>query len=307
MGGYRPPFGDYVEVPPLRGVAVARTVVLVGKMGNGKSATANSLVGRQVFDSMPSLGAVTSSCKVESTDLGDGRIINVVDTPGLFDSSVEPKVMANEIAQCISLARDGIHAVLLVLSLRNRFSEEEALAFESISQISGGKICDYMIIVFTNGDLLTRTKLTLGTFLARNCPKQLMNTIAMCGNRVALFDNLSEDEGKIFAQREELLSLVEDFVEENGGRPYTNQLFDELNKVGMETTDEAVEIGFASKSLALYEEKFEHLIQMVELRLRECILRLEKQLAEERRGLLGRRQRRRHWWRRLEQETRCSI
>ncbi|KAG6390242.1 hypothetical protein SASPL_147974 [Salvia splendens] len=278
MGGYRPPFADCVEVPPL----IARTVVLVGKMGNGKSATANRLIGRQVFESMPSLGAVTSSCKLETTDLGEGRILNVVDTPGLFDSSVEPKVMANEIAQCINLAKDGIHAVLLVLSLRNRFSEEEALAFDSICKIFGGKIQDYMIIVFTNGDILRSKNLTLDAFLACNCPEQLKNTIAICGNRVALFDNVSGDEGKIFAQREELLSLVEDVVEENGGKPYTNELFDELTKGGMDTTEQAMEFGFASKSVSLYEAKFERLIQMVEMRLRECILRLEKQLAEER-------------------------
>ncbi|KAG6388882.1 hypothetical protein SASPL_150318 [Salvia splendens] len=238
MGGYRPPFGDYVEVPSL-----SRTVVLVGKMGNGKSATANRLIGRQVFDSMPSSGAVTSSCKLETTDLGDSRILNVVDTSGLFDSSVEPKVMANEIAQCIKLAKDGIHAVPIVEK---------------------------------------PTNLTLDAFLARNCPKQLMKTIAMCGNRVALFDNVSGDEDKIFAHREELLSLVEDVVEENGGKPYSNELFDELTKGGIDTIEQATEFGFAIKSLSVYEEKFERLIQMVETRLRECILRLEKQLAEER-------------------------
>lgn len=42
----------------------------------------------------------------------------------------------------------------------------------------------------------------------------MQKTIAMCGNRVALFDNVSEDEGEGFAQREELLCLVEDVVEE---------------------------------------------------------------------------------------------
>ena len=56
----------------------------------------------------------------------------------------------------------------------------------------------------------------------------MQNTTAMCGNRIALFDNVSEDEGEVFAQSEELPSLVEDVVEENGGKPCTNELFDEL-------------------------------------------------------------------------------
>ncbi len=51
---------------------------------------------------------------------------------GLFDFSAESDFVGREIVKCIDLAKDGIHAVLIVYSVRTRFSQEEGAALRSL-------------------------------------------------------------------------------------------------------------------------------------------------------------------------------
>lgn len=63
-------------------IPTATTLVLVGRTGNGKSATGNSILGNRVFKSRSSSSAITSTCELQKTTRPDGRELRVVDTPG---------------------------------------------------------------------------------------------------------------------------------------------------------------------------------------------------------------------------------
>lgn len=92
---------------------------------------------------------------------------------GLFDISAGLDFVGKEIVKCIDLAKDGIHAILVVFSVRTRFSEEEESALRSLRTLFGSKIINYMIVVFTGGDELEENEETLEDYLGRECPQPL--------------------------------------------------------------------------------------------------------------------------------------
>lgn len=271
----------------------ARTVVLVGRTGNGKSATGNSILGKKVFKSRASSSGVTSSCEMQTAELSDGQIVNVIDTPGLFEVSAGSEFIGKEIVKCIDFAKDGIHAILVVLSVRSRFSEEEENALRSLQTLFGSKIVDYMIVVFTGGDELEDDEDTLDDYLGRECPESLKQILSLCGNRCVLFDNKTKDEKKRSGQVQQLLSFVNMIVSQNGGQPYTDELFAKLKKGAMKLHREQRKVdsleGYSEGQISelkkhmqqTYEEQLKHITEMIESKLKEATTRLEKQLAEE--------------------------
>lgn len=59
-----------------------QTLVLVGCIGNGKSATGNSILQKEAFVAKLNSTRVTRTCELHTTVLEDGQILNIIDTPG---------------------------------------------------------------------------------------------------------------------------------------------------------------------------------------------------------------------------------
>ncbi|VVB08658.1 unnamed protein product [Arabis nemorensis] len=186
-----------------------RTLVLLGRIGNGKKATGNSILGETKFLSQARGKSITKQCALQTSVLRNGVTVNVIDTPGLFSASSTTEFTSGEIVRCLGLAKDGIDAVLLVFSI-----------------LFGCRIVDYIIIVFTNADAL-KVGETLEDYL-EDCP-EFQGILKECSDRKVLFDNRCEiSESKKDEQVQDLLNLVEQISKKNNGKSYMTDLSLEL-------------------------------------------------------------------------------
>lgn len=193
-----------------------KNIAIIGRIGTGKSATGNTLCGSKIFKSNFSANSVTENCSSHEIKCEEhNTILRIIDTPGISGSTEQDNHFLIELKKVLNEYDSGIHAILVVLSLRESFTRAVNDSFVYFTSILGDKWEQFGILIFTNTDSLD-DPLNAMQYIKKS--KAFSKIRKPFGKKYFAVDNTK----RCPKQLSQLYSLIVETIDQNGSSVYTD-------------------------------------------------------------------------------------
>ncbi|KAI4875623.1 hypothetical protein NFI96_029424, partial [Prochilodus magdalenae] len=192
-------------------------IVLLGSARAGKSASGNTILGMEAFVKNFSS---TTVCRRQDGMVGN-RTISVIDTEGISNQA-DFSAYCELFEECLLASTPGPHVLLLVVHSPRALNN----TIYPLIQNSGREFLQRAIVLLTHGD-------TWGTDHERVLTQSpgLRQLVNSCAGVYQIFNNMERGDR---TQVAELLEKIESVVRNNGGKPYTNEMYQEAQRKRLE-------------------------------------------------------------------------
>lgn len=207
-----------------------RTILLLGRTGNGKSTVANVISNTNHFKESE-LGAS------ETRNIQEGRfkpreddiVYHIIDTIGIGDTSLSDQQVLLKLAEATNAIKNGLNQIFFVTS--GRFTEEEVKAYTLLRTVFFNEdIGKYTTIVRTKFSTFRRAERCAADKEAMIRENEDVADIIQSCNRLIHVNNLTEDEDPELKTRAECRSILRHHLKFNCQNVYRPQNLDDANE-----------------------------------------------------------------------------